>query len=327
MDHFSRRGARAHFSRFEDWTKSRPIAERMSFSSFSRSVDDIWAHDLYRRYRIALFPGYTPPQTLDRGDRDAMWRDVDEFPLEKAAFVWDGFCPVALFEIIRECFDYDGAGRFVRVIDFGREGSDDPIKTVLDDRDPEILALRPRRQSGWGPRKIRNHIVELWVWSGIFPGGEATGQIYSSMVSSGSGDDQQSRDCYHRAQHFMQLSMFKKDLFEIRKDIIERVDRGSLHLYDGEISHGSWPGEDKARAAEDARVELLDLTYAAISEIPSICMADFPDGAPDSFYRFVTRIGREKKLARRRMYSAPPHVESSPAPIPPTAGKWKFWKK
>jgi hypothetical protein len=286
----------AHHTRRQDWM-SGPLAERMSFSSFGHSVDDIWAHKIERPYQIILMPGYTVPASLDRGDKDALWPHMENVaggPL----IVWDGFSATALFEIIRECFDYDGDNRFIKVLDAKTR------KPVKDERDPKILEMRPRRKSNWGPRQIRNHMVELCVWSSMMPAGNETHKIYTEIASSHGDSRTDSLDSYTRAEMLMEKGLTADDLIDIRDKINKDADDGTIRLRRGVLTGGPVPGTDPSRKALDDDVELLDTTMKGSSGLAEISVADFSDGIPDSFYRFASRKGQSANSQRREKYSA-----------------------
>jgi len=280
-------------TRWLGW-ESEPIAGRMSFSSFSHTVDDIWAHDIERPYQIVLLPGYRVPEDLDRGSKDSLWFHKESVT-DRPEIVWDGFSATALFEIIRECFDYSGENPFIKVREVATG------KVVKDLRDPDILALRPRREAGWGPRKIRNHIVELWVWSRMFPSSDVTNSIYSEMVSSHGARLQESIDSYERAQLFMMRDMHKIDPLDLMHSLIEKDKKKEIRLHRACVGGGK-SKEDSARIARDNDVEFLDTTYMSANEVSEISVADFPDGAPASFYRFATQKGRKAAEVRRAAF-------------------------
>jgi hypothetical protein len=263
----------------------------MSFSSFSHSVDDIWAYDVKRPYQIVLLPGYKVPASLDKGDKDALWfykETVDDRPV----IVWDGFSPVALFEIIRECFDYEGSSRhiIVRNAETGR--------IVRDERDPRVLKMRPVRKAGWGPRKIRNHITELLIWSWLFKSDVETTDIYAELLSPHGNSSQETKDSYERAQLFYQRGMQHVDEDENHKRLLAAARSGEIKTHRA-CKYGA-PFEDNSdRVRRDKAVGLLDISFHGMASLGRISVEDFPDGPPESFYRAAVLAGEKKREAIR----------------------------
>lgn len=276
------------FWRRDDWMQE-PLAQRLSFSSFSLSVDDIWGYDIKRPYWIVLLPGYTPPADLDRGDKDAMWYSGE---IKKPRIAWDGFCPVALFEIIRECFDYAGTSPFIKVVD------SETKKVVTDDRDPAIMALRPERMPGWGPRKIQNHIMELNLWASLFHEDDLTRAIYAEMLTGLGKEGTDSVDSYYRSIYFMKKRMFEQSVFQEQNRIISEWEARRISLH-GLCDRGTPAGKDVERLRVDNEVPLLEKHLSATIGLASLVVDDFKDsGRPDSFYRFAVRKGEREAKER-----------------------------
>ena len=281
--------------RLVGWEEAR-IAERMSFSSFSRCVDDIWAHDVLRPFQIVLMPGYRVPGTLDRGDKDAMWYRKDD--VDSPVIVWDGYCPTALHEIIRECFDYDGTNPYILVRDAKAK------QVVPDRRDPVIMKMRPRRQSGWGPRAIRNHIVQLKYWADLLPQGDPTGHIYSDMLTGG-GDGAEAPDSLARSLLFAERGLWKADLFVMQRDIFKEYEDRGVAFRSVTCDRGELPDKDSERAKRDAQVPRLDMTFHATNHMSSLSLDDFPDReAPASYYRAAVAKGQFELEQRQRKSAA-----------------------
>ncbi len=293
-----------HHARWLDWS-SNPIAERMSFSSFSHSVDDIWGYDEPRPYQIVLLPGYRVPTCLDRGDKDALWYHKEEVH-DRAVIVWDGYSPTALFEIIRECFDYEGTCDRIAV----REA--ETGKRIADDRDPSVMALRPVRKAGWGPKQIHNHIAELLVWSGLFPSGNETSEIYSEMLIADGYRRQDTVDSYERAQLFIQRGMRDVKAYENHQKLLAATKAGKIRIHRA-CKYGTPAGVDKERAARDAEVGLIDTSYNGMSELGRIHVNDFAAGRPESFYRFALSRG-QSELQEMRRAAAINNPPSQPEP-------------
>lgn len=131
------------------------LAPTITFSSFSDEPWDAWARDIARPYQIVALPSYRRPADLALGCQDTMW--TDDAPAEPRV-VWDGFSPIALFEVITECFDYAGPGRLV--VRNAETGS-----IVEDVRDQAFLAARPRRSVDLDYRSLDRHHAALRRWS------------------------------------------------------------------------------------------------------------------------------------------------------------------
>lgn len=289
-----------HHARFLDWLSYR-IAERMSFSSCSQSVDDIWAHDVLRPYQIVLLPGYRVPDSLDRGDKDALWY-YRETVQDRPVVVWDGFSAIALFEIIRECFDYSGKSSFIRVRDACSR------KLIDDPRDPEILRLRPRRQAGWGRNRIWNHIVELSIWANMLPVEDETSRIYMELVSGHGEWMTETRDSYERAQLFARRGMKDQDLFKIQKKVFAACQQGEMRLglRFRSLSRGELPGSDVNRQRRDDEVARLDVSAGGCMNHEIISLSDITDRSkpPVSYYRLSAAKGARLLAERRRCAAA-----------------------
>ena len=150
------------------------IAERLTFSSFTSSPSEQFGvGEIIRPYAIVAFPGYKIPEGLDKRNKDALW--LDEAPKERAVVVWDGYCPYALHEVIYECFGFKPGkiSGMIGVVDVQTK------KLVHDDREPRILAIRPRPRFIEGQREYRNHIADLMAWSYFFRRLGKNGEIFS----------------------------------------------------------------------------------------------------------------------------------------------------
>lgn len=280
------------FARFDDWEVA-PLAQRMAFSSFSRSVDDIWGRHIERPFWIVIMPGYTVPRELDQGDKDAMW--ITE-SLERPRVVWDGFCKTALFEIIRECFDPAGTSPFIKVVDAETK------KVVRDNRDPEIMAIRPVRPRGVGPRGIHNHFVELRYWGEMLPSGDRTPEIYGEILSD-YGDSMRTEDSYQRSQAFMRLDRQDEDAFRYRDDVIRRVKAGEIKLR-ALPEMGPKPGTNPRRAAKDRETPLLRTADKYTIYHDPLSIEDFRGtGKPASFYRAAAEKGRRRREREREEFA------------------------
>lgn len=272
------------FARTNDWVYE-PIAQRMSFSSFSQSVDDLWGYNIERPYWVVLLPGYEPPADLDRGDKDAIWYP-GEVPSPK--IVWDGFCPVALHEIIRECFDYSGSSPYIKVV------SKETKRIVKDSRDPEVMGLRPVRKPGWGPRKIQNHVMELNLWASLFPPGDVTQEIYGEILHGLGSEDIESRDSYQRSEYFMKSEVKDRGIFEMARRIYETG--VSLRT---PPACGTPSRKNPARIRQDKSVPLLSTTLSATIGHARLSIEDFREtGKPESYYRFAAQKGAAEMKAR-----------------------------
>jgi hypothetical protein len=272
----------------------------MSFSSFSRSVDDIWGHDLERPYWIVLKPGYATPAELDRGNKDSMWLDRS---VDSPRIVWDGYCKTALFEIIRECFDPAGTSPFIKVVDA------EARRVVRDERDSEIMALRPQRGSGWGPRKTRNHIVELTRWAGMFSGDDETSGIHAEMLVAHGGELNETWDSYERSQAFMKAEMFNENLSTLRDEILRKSREGKIKLHKP-CEMGPEPDPLSKRGIADRETPLLSTRCGDLMDHALLDISDFREtGRPDSFYRFGAEKGRrimeEKQAEAARVNRRP----------------------
>lgn len=280
------------FGRKDDWAYE-PIAQRMSFSSFSHSVDDIWGHEIERLFWVVLMPGYEPPTDLDRGDRDAMWYPGE---ITSPKIVWDGFCPVALHEIIRECFDYSGSSPFIKVV------SRETKRVVKDSRDAEVLELRPVRKPGWGPRSIQNHVMELNLWASMFPADDVTRAIYAEMLDGLGSEGTESRDSYKRSEYFMKSEVKDLGIHEMARRI--EAKGGPLH---GPSACGTPARKNRQRILQDQAVPLLSTTLSATIGHARLSVEDFrTTGKPESYYRFAARKGaalEEERAARLRQSS------------------------
>lgn len=275
--------------RSKDW-ETHCLAESLSFSSLSRTRDDIWGHDIKRPYRIVLKPGYKPPACLDKGDKDALWHPAPG-DIQKPVVVWDGFCPVALHEIVRECFDYAGTSPFIKVI------NSETMKVVPDDRDPRVLALRPRRGSGWGMNRVYNHIIELTFWARMFEGDFRTIKLYSDLLLD-DAEEADSRDNFYRGQFFIQSGTSRKDIFDEHKRILSNAARFGLKK---PPRSGPPHGYDAERSRRDKGVPRLCNRIDTLMEMGRLRLSDFPDGKPpESFYDAAMAKGAMERRERER---------------------------
>ena len=113
-----------------------PLATALSFSSKSPYRYDDWCRDVKRPYALVAMPSYAPPTITDalRRDGDFVWY---ERPIQKPTIVWDGFCPLSLFEIAVEAFRAEPGMMRVRDVVNGT--------WVEDVRQTDLLATRPKR--------------------------------------------------------------------------------------------------------------------------------------------------------------------------------------
>ena len=161
------------FGSITSWSNEN-IAERLTFSSFTSSPSEQFGvGEIIRPYAIVAFPGYKIPEGLDKRNKDALW--LDEAPKERAVVVWDGYCPYALHEVIYECFGFKPGkiSGMIGVVDVQTK------KLVHDDREPRILAIRPRPRFIEGQREYQNHIADLVAWSCFFDRRGKNGEIFS----------------------------------------------------------------------------------------------------------------------------------------------------
>jgi hypothetical protein len=159
----------------------RNIAERLSFSSFTTASDDLWGVNKAvaekRPYEIRVLPGYVAPAGLDKSSKDALW--MRQAP-EAAQPVWDGFCPVALWEIIYECFGFQPGSTEGKIGVFKRDGGD----PIADGRDPEVLKFRPMKPAGMGRNAYHARIGDLYAWAVVSgdAGDRVTRKLYEDLV-------------------------------------------------------------------------------------------------------------------------------------------------
>lgn len=113
-----------------------PIASALTFSSKSPFLYDDWERGVARPYQLVLMPGYVPstaPSVL--ADADYAWFDR---PVDRPTIVWDGFCPVALWEVAYCAFKQPVVGGKVQV-------RNALLKSwVSDNRSASLLATRPQ---------------------------------------------------------------------------------------------------------------------------------------------------------------------------------------
>lgn len=272
------------------------LAERLSFSSYSRSIDDYWAADCDRPYQIVLMPGYSVPSGLDRLNKDARWLDG---PLETPTIAWDGYCPYALFEIIYECFDYAGpggrskderraTGRHVVVRDVSAN------RIVEDDREPVRMSFRPKRASGWGLNRTRNHMADLYAWSMIFrdldndASATETMNIYEDVLCSPASP--KSKDSYSRMAQMQKSRLTSSDLL--------MNPPSSVLGYGSVCQVGPKPGLSEDSDDDEAR---FDTSWSGRRKMRHLLLKDLTDlnRAPESLYRYSIALG-VGDLARRQ---------------------------
>lgn len=269
-----------------------PLAERMSFSSFGHSVDDVWGHDIKRPYWIVLMPGYRIPADLDLSDKDAMWYPRERGPLNRSIIVWDGFCPTALHEIVRECFDYSGSSSFIKVVDA------ETGKIVKDYRDREIMAMRPARDFGLGPKGLFNHLVELHTWSQMFPDSR-TRRIFAETINPFGDESTETIDSYKRSEFFMNHRVKDVGVYEMEEELMAKVARRELVLHDPPAK-GPPFNADLDKLKRDKKIARFDTTLSATLHHAPIHKNDFRDtGPPESFFEFADRKGLAVIEARK----------------------------
>lgn len=237
------------------------LGPRITFSSCSRSRDDIWARDIERPYQIALLPGYTIPKSLDLGSNDSLW-PRDGVVYDKPRIVWDGFSVTALFEVIYECFDPSRDSPYIIVRD-AKTG-----EILEDPRDPRILAVRPRRTMFMGDRARRNHIVELSYWADILPSGDETQGIYGDLLGNESRSIG-STDSYTRYWHIHQCGMTFDSIGEEFRRVKDAFNNGTIRLR-GNLDRGIFRREKSgAREEADKDVPLFETnSHATLFHAP-----------------------------------------------------------
>jgi len=262
---------------------------RLSFSSFSPTVDDIWGCEVARPYQILLMPGYTLPAGLDTGDKDALWHPRPD-TISSPVVVWDGFCPVALHEIILECFDPDGTSPFIKVFEVETD------REVPDPRPADVLAVRPPRPAGLGPNGIFNHLVELQSWAYLLDD-RRTFVMYCELVEAYEADTHTSIDSRHRQAQFFQCGMRTKDPYEEWS----RMHRSGAYQAPP-LASGPDPGKDDARAERDKHVQRLSTTVTALSGFESLTLDDLPAPGvrPDSYYDLVQKTAQRNLRAKQK---------------------------
>ena len=197
---------------------SENLAERLTFTSFATSPFEQYGVDeIERPYAIVALPGYQIPKYLNKQHKDALWLNN---PPIKPMKVWDGFCPIALFEVIYECFGFrpfETEGK-IGVVD---------VKTrrlIEDTRDPDILEIRPTPRLAMDEIDYRNHLADLLAWSCFFArkgpngevyranGGHKTVLLYDDLytfVNHTSSEGVQSVDTFHYHGFACQRSLYK----------------------------------------------------------------------------------------------------------------------
>ena len=114
-----------------------PLISALTFSSKSPFPYDNWSRDVVRPFQIIVFPGYVPDRSnAALNDADRAWF-LREF--SKPTIIWDGFCPIALFEVIYEVFGQSPLKGFMKVRNLEQK------TWVHDPRDPRLLASRPAK--------------------------------------------------------------------------------------------------------------------------------------------------------------------------------------
>lgn len=122
-------------------TRGVPLASALTFSSKSPFLYDDWERGVARPFVIVALTSYRPEPMSDslRKNADFMWFDR---PLEKSTIIWDGFCAVALWEVIYEAFRQPALASHLRVRDARH-------KVWVDDRRSKaLLATRPVLSTG-----------------------------------------------------------------------------------------------------------------------------------------------------------------------------------
>lgn len=116
-----------------------PLAAALSFSSKSPFAYDDWERRHVRPFQIVALPGYTPPPMSSnlRRDSDHMWYDR---PVKKPTIVWDGYCPIALWEIVYGGFGQSPTNPRMRV------RSAVHACWIDDPRDSDLLMNRPKEE-------------------------------------------------------------------------------------------------------------------------------------------------------------------------------------
>lgn len=261
--------------RLIDWTH-RPIAERMSFSSMSRAVSDIWGRDIPRPFSIRLEPGYTIPEGLDLTDMDAIF-PVVALPLNEQLVAWDGFSAAVLFEIIDECFDPAGSSEYIHVYD-NQTG-----ERVDDPRDPAIRQVRPSRETGWGRNAVWNHFFDLVVWSGMFRDRECRqlNKLYSVMVTQRTGSDTSTKDANKRASWMSKRDLDNDELYDVAAKIVVADERSG---YTHPIHRGTARPADSPEERRDMLIEIRKSIQLSQCFSGKVSLEDLPDGRPPASY-------------------------------------------
>lgn len=283
--------------RYGMWRRSSLVAERMSFSSFSSALEDVWGREIKRDYGIVLFPGYRPPVSLDKGSKDSVWRDVDDLPLTKPAIVWDGFSANALFEIIYECFDYRGPSEFIRVVEFIDGGK--KYRKLTDPRPKNVMEIRPRRKHGWGPNRALNHLTDLCIWASLLGPRNETVLTYDPMIMS-ADTNRMTIEALKRDQGLADLRRKGLDMFDESHRVLEECARTPMKDPNHRSQRGPVPDKHDARSLSDVDVALYCLRYKSLKELATLDVEEFKGGPPDSFYRYSTQKGRRMEEIRRK---------------------------
>lgn len=300
-----------------DWRENVGLAERLTHSSFSVSKDDYWAQDVVRPFQIVVLPGYRIPSELDRTHKDAIWVTP---PTSDTVVVWDGYSVDALHEVILECMDPTGESDFIKVRN-AKTGE------VIPDRRPaEVMAVRPTRSPGLSPKQIVNHVLDLWIWTGVFSPqfgneGRETRLLYELLFVATEARDVKSLDGSARIRNFDRMrEIHGKGPADCRKLVeksrchppvkpqinrgpvgtiqVYRADKSSLHDY-------SWSARKKwlridLDAAVGKRVDqtYYDLVRPAQAAARVSAAASVGAGSPPSVKKgdgFLARILNRKK--------------------------------
>jgi len=211
--------------RWGNW-KTKLLAERITFSSFSVDANDAWGHDIKRPYLIVRKPGTDHPADLDLRSKDSIWvnRNAD---LKKPFVIWDGFSAEALHEVIYECLDPAGPGPRYVVVDAKTK------KVIPDIRDKELVRLRPKREHGWGPNRILEHLAELSAWMGVFEPTSPYRNIYPELFGPREDTETDSVDSYWRREHLIKGGFHRshegpQEKAELKDQLLMAAEKGKL---------------------------------------------------------------------------------------------------
>ncbi len=239
-------------------------------------------------------PGYTPPASLDKQDKDAMWLPTSP---KDPRVVWDGFCATALFELIRESLDPAGTSPYIKVVNAETK------KIVEDLRDPEIMAMRPIRAKGLGPRGVYNHLVEVLYWAEMLPSGDRTRTIIQDILGDRK-DATATEDGYTRSRAFMDEKRQDHDPWEYQEDVLRRAEADEIKLRPL-CMFGPAIGADRDRLIRDKDVPLLALADKYTLSHDPLKIEDFrATGRPESYYRAAAEKGRRRREEERKIAAA-----------------------